>query len=125
MFKDFKTFAFKGNLIDLAVAVVIGGAFGKIVTSLVSDIIMPLIGLVAGRVDLTTLYVGSGDAKVMYGSFLQACLDFLIIAFCIFLAIRLATKTGLIPKKEEPKAPEGPTEAELLTEIRDLLKERQ
>ena len=125
MFKDFKTFAFKGNLIDLAVAVVIGGAFGRIVTSLVNDVITPLLGLVVGGVNLTTLSVGAGDAQVMYGNFLQACIDFLIIAFCIFLFIRLFTKARILPQKEEPQAPEGPTEAELLTEIRDLLKERQ
>lgn len=125
MWKDFKAFAFKGNMVDLAVAVVIGTAFGAIVQSLVKDIIMPLIGLVVGGIDLTNLSVGIGDAPVLYGNFLQACLNFLIIAFCIFLTIRLFTKARILPQKEEPKAPEGPTEAELLTEIRDLLKERQ
>ena len=124
MWKEFKAFAFKGNLIDLAVAVVIGGAFGRIVTSLVNDVITPLLGMVAGGVNLTTLSFGAGDAQIMYGNFLQACIDFLIIAFCIFLFIRLFTKARILPKKEEPKAPEGPTEAELLAEIRDLLKER-
>lgn len=125
MWKDFKAFAFKGNMVDLAVAVVIGTAFAAIVQSLVKDIIMPLIGLVVGGIDLTSLSVGIGDAPVLYGNFLQACLNFLIIAFCIFLTIRLFTKARILPQKEEPKAPEGPTETELLTEIRDLLKERQ
>jgi len=125
MWKDFKTFAFKGNLIDLAVAVVIGTAFGAIVKSLVEDIIMPLIGLLVGGINLASLEIGIGDAFVKYGIFLQACLNFLIIAFSIFLFIRLFTKARILPPKEEPKAPEGPTETELLTEIRDLLKERQ
>ena len=124
MWKDFKAFAFKGNLIDLAVAVVIGGAFGKIVASLVADIITPLIGILVGGVNLTELKATVGAATLNYGLFLQACIDFLIIAFCIFLFIRLFTKARILPEKEEPKAPEGPTETELLTEIRDLLKER-
>lgn len=124
MWKDFKAFAFKGNMIDLAVAVVVGGAFGKIVSALVANIITPLIGILVGGIDLKSLTATVGKAQLEYGLFLQSCVDFLIIAFSIFLFIRLISKTGILPKKEEPKAPEGPTEAELLAEIRDLLKER-
>jgi len=126
MWKDFKAFAFKGNLIDLAVAVVIGAAFGRIITALVDNIIMPLIGMLLGGTDLTSLAVSVGRANLTYGFFLQECLNFLIIAFAIFLAIRMLAKAGLFAKKEEPApAPDpGPTEAELLTEIRDLLKEK-
>ena len=128
MWKDFKAFAMKGNIVDLAVAVVIGGAFGKIVTSLVENIIMPLVGVLTGGVDLTTSFVyGSGDAQVKLGVFLQSIIDFFIIAFAIFLALRLMAKISL--KKEEAVV-EEPTPAldakeELLKEIRDLLKKEQ
>lgn len=125
MWKDFKAFAFKGNLIDLAIAVVIGAAFGKIVSALVQSIIMPLVGALMGGINLTSLVWYVGEAPIAYGFFLQACIDFLIIAFAIFLAIRLGTKAGLLPKKEEPPAVVGPNEVELLTEIRDLLKEKE
>jgi large conductance mechanosensitive channel len=125
MWKDFKAFAFKGNLIDLAIAVVIGGAFGKIVSSLVTDIILPLVGVLVGGINLADLKATVGDAEVTYGIFLQTCIDFLIIAFSIFLVIRIGTKAGLFPKKEEPPAVAGPSEVELLAEIRDLLKEKE
>jgi large conductance mechanosensitive channel len=125
MWKDFKAFAFKGNLVDLAIAVVIGGAFGKIVTSLVADIIMPLVGILIGGTDLTNLKATVGDASIAYGNFLQTCIDFLIIAFCIFMVIRVGTKAGLFAKKEEPAVVEGPSEIEVLSEIRDLLKEKE
>ena len=125
MWKDFKEFAIKGNIVDLAVAVVIGGAFGKIVTSLVENIIMPIIGLLTGGIDLTQNFVyGSGDAQIKLGEFLQSVIDFFIIAFSIFLALRLITK--LSRKKEqtivEEPAPPIDTKEELLKEIRDLLK---
>ncbi len=125
MWKDFKAFAFKGNLVDLAIAVVIGGAFGKIVTSLVGDIIMPVVGALVGGTDLAKLVWVVGNAPIAYGNFLQTCIDFFIIAFCIFMVIKLGTKAGLFAKKEEPVAVQGPSEIELLAEIRDLLKEKE
>ena len=125
MWKEFKAFALKGNVIDLAVAVVIGGAFGKIVSSLVTDIILPLVGVLVGGINLADMKTTVGDAEVTYGIFLQTCIDFLIIAFSIFLVIRIGTKAGLFPKKEEAPAVAGPSEVELLAEIRDLLKEKE
>jgi len=128
MWKDFKEFAMKGNIIDLAIAVVIGGAFGKIVTSLVENIIMPLVGVLTGGIDLTKSFMfGSGTAQVKLGIFLQSIIDFLIIAFAIFLALRLMTK---FTKKKEEAVVEEPTpeldaKEELLKEIRDLLKKQQ
>ncbi|NLV50228.1 MAG: large-conductance mechanosensitive channel protein MscL [Clostridiales bacterium] len=129
MLKEFKDFALKGNVIDLAVAVVIGGAFGKIVASLVNDIIMPLIGWLLGGVSFTDLkYVitpASGDvaeAAIYYGAFIQTIVDFLIIAFSIFLFIKLFS----VAKKKKEEAPPAPPaaapEVVLLEEIRDLLK---
>ena len=133
MWKEFKEFAFKGNVIDMAVGVVIGSAFGKIVTSLVNDIIMPIFGYILQGVDFTSLkIVLSGDAAIAYGSFIQQCVDFLIIAFCIFWAVKIinnAEKLNFLKKKEAETAeaaeePPAPTEAELLTQIRDLLQEK-
>ncbi len=161
--KEFKEFAMKGNVMDMAVGVIIGGAFGKIVTSLVDDVLMPAIGLLTGGVDLSGLeyhlppvseMVGEAASAVgaegavdavadaastvaanagvaaeatgavlKYGLFLQNVIDFIIIAFCIFLMIKAMNK--LMPKKEEPEAPAGPTQEELLGEIRDLLKEKK
>ena len=134
--KEFKEFAMKGNVMDMAVGVIIGGAFGKIVTSLVNDVLMPLISTVTGGISFTDLFVNlSDDAKYKtlaeaqeagasvfaYGQFIQNIIDFIIIAFCIFLMIKGMNK---LKKKEEPapEAPAGPTQEELLTEIRDLLK---
>jgi large conductance mechanosensitive channel len=124
MFKDFVDFIKRGNVIDLAVAVIIGGAFGAIVTSLVNDIIMPLVGVVLGGIDFAGLSVQVGDATVMYGSFIQATVNFLIIAFVLFLALRGFSR---MQKKEEeaPAPPPEPSpEEKLLAEIRDLLKEQ-
>ena len=118
--KEFKEFAMKGNVMDMAVGVIIGGAFGKIVSSLVDDVLMPIIGVITGGVDFTTLAVTVGKANIMYGTFIQNIIDFLIIAFCIFCMIKAMNSM----KKEEPAAPEapaGPTQEELLAEIRDLL----
>lgn len=127
MWKDFKEFAMKGNVLDLAVAVIIGGAFGKIVSSLVDNIIMPLVGLLMGGISFEHLQFTFGEAVVAYGSFLQSVLDFLIIAFSIFIFIRLIS--NLKKKEAEEPAPEPepePTREEvLLTEIRDLLKNRK
>ena len=128
--KEFKEFAMKGNVMDMAVGVIIGGAFGKIVSSLVDDVLMPLIGMLTGGIDLSGLSykvmlpaVDGGEpiagATLKYGAFIQNIIDFLIIAFCIFLMIKAMNK--LMPKKEEPAAPAGPTQEELLAEIRDLL----
>lgn len=121
MWKDFKEFAMKGNVIDLAVGVVIGGAFGKIVASLVADIIMPVIGIIVGGVNFTELKYDVAGASIMYGQFIQSIFDFFIIALSIFLFIKLLQSM----KKEEPveESIVGPTKEEvLLTEIRDLLK---
>lgn len=128
MIKDFKAFALKGNVIDLAVGVIIGGAFGKIVTSLVNDIVMPLIGILLGGVNFTDLKViitpANGDiAEVAfrYGAFIQSMIDFLLIAFSVFIFIRILSSF----KKKEIVQPEPllPSNEELLlTEIRDLLK---
>jgi large conductance mechanosensitive channel len=121
-FKEFKEFAMKGNVMDMAVGVIIGGAFGKIVASLVDDVLMPFIGTLTGGVDFSNLAITVGDANIKYGSFIQNIIDFLIIAFCIFLMIKGMNK--LSKKQEEaPAAPEEPSnEEKLLSEIRDLLK---
>ena len=121
--EEFKEFAFKGNVMDMAVGVIIGGAFGKIVTSLVNDILMPVIGILTGGIDFTDLKATIGEANITYGQFIQSVIDFLIIAFCIFLMIKGMNK---LKKKEEPapEAPAGPTQEELLAEIRDLLKNK-
>ena len=139
--KEFKEFAMKGNVMDMAVGVIIGGAFGKIVSSLVDDVLMPLIGKMTGGVSFTDMFVtlGDGDFKTLaaakeagaavfaYGQFIQNIVDFLIVAFCIFLMLKGINK--LNRKKEEdkpaePEAPKGPTQEELLAEIRDLLKKK-
>ncbi|OBA03011.1 mechanosensitive ion channel protein MscL [Bacillus subtilis] len=125
MWKEFKAFAMRGNIVDLAIGVVIGGAFGKIVTSLVNDIIMPLVGLLLGGLDFSGLSFTFGDAVVKYGSFIQTIVNFLIISFSIFIVIR--TLNGLRRKKEaeEEAAEEAPdAQEELLKEIRDLLKQQ-
>ncbi|WP_342572859.1 large conductance mechanosensitive channel protein MscL [Solibacillus sp. FSL K6-1781] len=128
MWKDFKEFAMKGNVIDLAVAVVIGAAFGKIVSSLVENIIMPLVGMLTGGIDLTNEWkFGSGEAQVALGVFVQSIIDFIIIAFAIFMALRLLTKLNRKKEAEvvEESTPELDTKEELLKEIRDLLKNEQ
>lgn len=132
--QDFKSFAMKGNVIDMAVGVVIGTAFGKIVTSLVSDIILPVLGLITGRIDLTGLSIpisgtrgSDGYVGIMYGQFLQNIIDFLIVAFSIFIVIKVVGRfRRKAEEKEEDKKEEAEQkpskEVELLTEIRDLLK---
>jgi len=129
MIKEFKEFAIKGNVIDLAVAVIIGGAFGKIITSLVNDILMPPIGLLLGNVDFKELKLvlkdAAGEIPAVtwnYGMFIQNIIDFVIIAFCIFLVVKAVQKASR-KKAEAPAAPPEPTNQEkLLMEIRDLLK---
>lgn len=124
MWSEFKKFALKGNVLDLAVGVIIGGAFGKIVSSLVADLIMPIIGLLLGGVDFSDLSITYRKAVINYGAFLQTVVDFFIIAFSIFLFIRLLNR---FKKKEEvtESAPVIDAKEELLTEIRDLLKSNQ
>ena len=117
----------RGNVMDMAVGVIIGGAFGKIVSSLVDDMLMPLVGMVTGNIDFTTLTYqvgeGEGAAVLKYGTFIQNTIDFLIVAFCVFLIIK-AINAATKKKAEEAPAPEPPApskEETLLTEIRDLL----
>ena len=132
---EFKEFAMRGNVVDMAVGVIIGGAFGKIVTSLVNDIIMPVVGVLTGGTNFSEYKwvikegvtqgteIITPEVAVTWGAFVQTIVDFLIIAFCIFVAIKFINK--LSRKKEpepEPAAPAGPTQEELLTEIRDLLR---
>ncbi len=139
--QEFKDFAMKGNVMDMAIGVIIGGAFGKIVTSLVNDLLMPLVGALIGNVDFTTLSatlrapkLGEGGEVIKeavtlnYGNFIQTTVDFLIVALCIFGVIKLINKaTSLAKKKEEEApapAPEPTKEEVLLTEIRDILKQK-
>ena len=127
----------KGNVMDMAVGVIIGGAFGKIVTSLVNDVLMPLISVVTGGISFTDLFVNlsddvkyktlaeaqeAGASVFAYGQFIQNIIDFIIIAFCIFLMIKGMNKLNRKKEEPAPEAPKGPTQEELLAEIRDLLK---
>lgn len=139
MLQEFKTFAMRGNVVDMAVGIIIGGAFGKIVSSVVGDLIMPAVGLLVGGVNFTDLKVVMKDAvlegdKVItpevslnYGNFIQVVFDFLIVAFAVFLLIKGIN--ALNRKKEAPAAPATPpappADVQLLTEIRDLLKEKK
>ena len=131
-FQDFKAFAVKGNAVDLAVGVIIGGAFGKIVSSIVNDLIMPPIGWLIGGVDFKELSVklpaaleGQKEVTINYGNFIQTVFDFIIVAFCVFLLVRGIQALKRIDKKEAtPAPPAGPTQEELLTQIRDLLEKQ-
>lgn len=136
MWQEFKEFAFKGNVVDMAVGVIIGSAFGKIVTSLVSDILMPILGALTGGIDFSDMKLVIGNAvlengepaAIAYGSFIQNIIDFLIMAMCIFLMVKVLNKitTSLKkPEEEKEEKPAGPTQEELLAEIRDLLKEQK
>ena len=123
MWKEFKEFIARGNVVDLAVGVIIGSAFGKIVSSMVDDILMPLIGIILGGIDFSTLTLKLGDAVISYGSFLQNVVDFLIVAFCIFIFVKLTNK--LFHHKEKAKEEVKVVKSDevlLLEEIRDLLK---
>ena len=141
LIKEFKDFAMKGNVIDMAVGVIIGGAFGKIITSLVNDILMPLVGALIGNVDFTTLSAtlrapkldSAGEVvkqavTLNYGNFIQVAVDFLLVAICIFLVIKAINKDKSLAEKkkeEEPAAPAPkPDDVVLLEEIRDLLKNK-
>lgn len=121
--KEFKQFISKGNVIDLAVGVIIGSAFGKIVTSLVNDLLMPVIGIMIGGLNFSSLTVRVGDATIRYGSFLQNVIDFLIVAACIFVFIKVVSR--LSKKKEQEETIKKDEQVLLLEEIRDLLKENQ
>jgi large conductance mechanosensitive channel len=142
MWKEFKEFAFKGNVLDMAVGVIMGGAFGKIVSSIVDDLIMPILGYFMAGMDFKSLkfvmseaiteggQVVKPEAAIMYGNFIQNVVDFLIVALSIFAFIKLINKSRekLVKQKEletVPDEPAKPTQEELLAEIRDLLKEKQ
>lgn len=134
MLQEFKEFAMKGNVVDMAVGIIIGGAFGKIVSSIVSDVIMPPIGLLLGGVNFTELKIKLADAvtegpnphdavTINYGNFLQVTVDFIIVAFAIFLMVKAMNSLSKKKKEEAPAAPPAPSEeVKLLTEIRDALK---
>ena len=146
MIKEYKEFAMRGNEVDLAVAVIIGGAFGKVVTSMVNDIIMPPIGKVMGGVNFSDLFINldpsklakdgsvikslaqakeAGAAVIAYGSFINTVIDFTIVAFCIFMIVKIMNTMKKKPAPAAPAAPPEPTkDQKLLTEIRDLLKAR-
>ncbi len=131
LIKEFKAFAMRGNVVDMAVGIIIGVAFGKIVSSLVNDLIMPPIGVLMGGVDFSNFAItlksaseGSSAVLIRYGVFLNTVIDFIIVAFCIFIIIKMMNK---FKKAEVPPAPEAPKlskEAELLTDIRELLKKK-
>ncbi len=127
MWTEFRKFALKGNIIDLAVGIIIGGAFNKIVSSLVADIIMPLLGIFLGKIDISKAVISVGKAEIKYGMFIQNILDFVIIAFSVFIIIKSFNKLTSIRKAkiEEVPAEEKLSKEELLlTEIRDLLRIR-
>lgn len=129
MLKEFKEFISRGNVVDLAVGVIMGSAFGKIVTSLVNDIIMPLVGVIIGVIDFTSLSIKIKDSNIMYGSFIQNIVDFLIVAACIFVMVKMINKLNNLNKKKEEKEKKEEVkksdEVLLLEEIRDLLKKEK
>lgn len=123
MLKEFKKFIARGNVLDLAVGVIVGGAFSSIVTSLVNNIFTPIIGLILGGVNFSNLSITFRDTQIMYGAFIQSVIDFLIVAFCLFIIVKMVNK--LTHKKENEKKEEKPQKSEqqkVLEEIRDLLK---
>lgn len=121
---EFKSFISRGNVVDMAVGVIIGGAFGKIVTSLVNDVLMPIIGVFLGGLDFSDLSIKVGDATIKYGSFIQTIVDFLIVAFCIFMIVKLFESFKKKKEEEAEEAPKKSDEVLLLEEIRDLLKKK-
>ena len=126
MLKEFNKFISRGNVVDLAVGVIIGGAFGKIVSSLVNDILMPIIGILIGGIDFSSLSIKVGNAKITYGMFIQNIIDFLIIAFCVFIFVKIVNRLSNLTKKEEAEE-EKITETELsvLKEIREELRKNK
>jgi large conductance mechanosensitive channel len=126
MLKEFREFISRGNVIDLAVAVIIGAAFTAIINSLVDDIIMPFIGVLLGGVDFSSLSINVGEATIAYGNFIQAIINFLLIALVLFFMVRTINRISAQKEKEEEAAPAKPSEEEkLLAEIRDLLRQQQ
>lgn len=123
--EEFKTFAMRGNVMDLAVGVIIGGAFSSITTSLINDIIMPIVGIFVNEASFADLQIKIGEAVITYGNFIQAVINFLILAFVVFCMVKAINK--VVGKKEEtpPPPPEPSNEEKLLAEIRDLLKEKR
>ena len=123
--KEFREFAVKGSVVDLAVGVIIGAAFGKIVGSLVEDVVMPLVGTIVGGIDFSSLAIKVGSATLRYGKFIQTCLDFLIIAWAIFIVVKIINRLKREEAAPAPAAPPAaPRQETLLEEIRDLLKPR-
>lgn len=127
MLKEFKEFIARGNVMDLAVGVIMGSAFSSIVTSLVNNILMPIIGVIIGGHDFSSLAIKVGNANIQYGLFIQSILDFLIVAFCIFIMVKAINKLTSLTKKKEEKQEETKKEEStiLLEEIRDLLKKEK
>ncbi len=127
MLKEFKKFIARGNVMDLAVGVIMGSAFSSIVTSLVNNILMPIIGVIIGGHDFSSLAIKVGNANIQYGLFIQSVLDFLIVAFCIFIMVKAINNLTSLTKKKEEKQEEAKKEENtvLLEEIRDLLKEEK
>lgn len=121
MLKEFKKFIARGNVLDLAVGVIVGGAFSSIVTSLVNNIFTPIIGLIVGGVDFSSLSITFRDTKIMYGAFIQSVIDFLIVAFCLFIVVKTVNKVTH-KKEEKPAVPAKSAELKTLEEIRDILK---
>jgi len=127
MLNEFKTFIMRGNVMDMAVGIIMGAAFTAIVTSLVDDLVNPLLGLVIGGVDFSTISFGLGDAQFMLGNFINAVIKFVMIAWVVFLLVKGLNKVkdmAAKPAEAAPEAPKGPTAEELLAEIRDALKAR-
>lgn len=125
MIKEFKEFIAKGNVVDLAVGVIMGSAFGKIVSSLVNDILMPFIGIIIGGIDFTNLTLNIKDAKITYGVFIQNVIDFLIISICIFMFVKFINRLTHSKKEEVKVEVKKSDDIKLLEEIRDLLKEKK
>lgn len=127
MLQEFKAFIMRGNVLDLAVGIIIGVAFTAIVTSVVDDLVNPLIGLIIGGIDFSAMSFGIGEAQFMVGNFINALIKFVIIAWVVFLIVKgVNSMTSMVKKPEEakPEEPKGPTTEELLAEIRDVLKAR-
>ena len=123
MLKEFKKFIARGNVLDMAVGVIVGGAFSAIITSLVNNIFTPIIGLILGGVDFSNLAITFRNTKIMYGAFIQSVIDFLIVAFCLFIVVKVVNSlTHHRKEKELEKKPEKTPELKTLEEIRDLLK---
>ena len=122
MIKEFKKFIARGNVFDLAVGVIVGGAFSSIVTSLVNNIFTPIIGLVLGGVDFSNLSITFRDTQIMYGAFIQSVIDFLIVAFCLFIVVKVVNRVTAKKEKKEEKKDTKSAELKTLEEIRDILK---